>query len=237
MNEAEIGQTGIDTEKALDSELCVTSEGKPYLNEMDLKPLPGPDKLSIEIEHFCNLSAEMAGFLTRLPEEARRSVEQLGRINSAVDIKKKELKTLLGIEASAEMLERLSQDYRQQKENFERLILEQQTFLENEKLKRTQEEKEYQENLQIRRQHEEEEYQQIWAAEKLKSQQKLEEELNIIRQEALNKQQAMEKEYLDRELTLKQKELEWDQLVQELEQFMTALATRVRASARSEPIA
>ena len=233
MEESELGQTGIHIKETPGPESSATSEW--------IQPEPNPDemivheRLSAEIEHFCNLSMEMTGFLTRLQEEAGKSVEQLKQIYSAVDLKKNELKTLLGFEASADALQRLSLDYRQQKENFERMILEQRTFWEKEKSKRTQEEREYQENLQIRRQHEEEEYQQVWAAGKLKLQQKLEEELQIIQQETLSKQRALELEYRDREFALKQKELEWAQLIQELEQFMAKLTMRVRASTGSEP--
>jgi len=47
--------------------------------------------------------------------------------------------------------------------------------------------KEYQEGLRLRRQRDEDEYKQMWAAEKLKAQQKLEEELRVIQQESLQK--------------------------------------------------
>ena len=48
-------------------------------------------------------------------------------------------------------------------------------------------------------------------------------------QQSLKKQQALERDCLERELALKEKELEWVQLIQELEQFMSKLTRRAQA--------
>jgi hypothetical protein len=73
----------------------------------------------------------------------------------------------------------------------------------------------------------------MWATEKSKARQQLEEELRAIEQNSREKQEAMERNCLERELLLKQKELEWVQLVQELEQFMSQLTKRIQSKAGS----
>jgi hypothetical protein len=187
------------------------------------------EQLSIGIERFTGLSSELTALLTLFSQDIKASAEQLTRIRAAVDLKEKELKDLHGIEASVAALDRLAVEHQRQKEMLERLMADQRAQWEAEKARRTREEREYTENLRIRREREEEEYRQKWAGEKLKSQQKHEEEMRIIQQERLQKQQALERDCLERELVLKEKELEWVQLIQELEQFMSKLTRRTQA--------
>jgi hypothetical protein len=54
----------------------------------------------------------------------------------------------------------------------------------------------------------------------------LAEELQSIQKKNQADQEALERDFLERDLHLKQKELEWMQLVQELEQFMSKLGNR-----------
>jgi len=197
--------------------------------ELRMEPLARAEKLSGEIERFSGLSIELTELLSRWSREIKASAEQLGRLVAAVDLKKKELNILNGIQESSAVLERLVQDQRQQKENFERQMEMQRAQWEEEKARRVQEEKQYQDGLRLRRQRDEDEYKQMWAAEKLKAQQKLEEELRVIQQESLQKQQALERDCLERELKLREKELEWVQLIQELEQFMSKLSRHTQA--------
>jgi len=187
MSGAESDQSGISQEMTLDKARKSSETAEISRDEMDPQLLSDTNKLSTEIERFSCLSTEMAGFLTRLSEGARKSAEQLSQICSEVDLKKKELKAIYGIEASAEALERLAQDHRQRKESFERLISDQRTLWEAEKAKRVNGEKEYQEKLRMRRQNEEEEYRQKWAGEKLRLQRQLEEELKSIQEEGLRR--------------------------------------------------
>jgi len=227
---AEFEQSGTPDPKAPDVPQTLQATG-PELDpgEIAMEPLMNPERLSLEIERFSGLSAELSELLSRLRLEILKSAEQLSRIRSVVDAKKGELKTLHDIEASAVALERLIQDQRQQRESFERSMTDQRAMWEEEKAERTRQEEEYLENLRISRERDEEDYRQAWAAEKLKAQQKLEEELKVVRQEELQRQQALEKDLLERELTLREKELEWVQLIQELEQFMSKLTRRAQA--------
>jgi hypothetical protein len=238
MGRGESDQPGFIDEKKPDpaSSMPDSIELEVYPDEMKLEPLMRAEKLAVDIERFSELSSEMNEIVSRLSREIKISAEQLSRIRLAVNLKKSELKTI--VDASAAAIERLNQDYLEQKESLDRLIEAQRVFLEKQEPEREQEELEYLENLRVRREREEEEYRQLWAAEKLKAQQKLKEELNAIQQESLKRQQTMERDCLERELILKRKELEWVQLIQELEQFMTRLTRKSQAqvATRSEPV-
>ena len=237
MSGAEIDQPGGFNQTATEAGSRITEPNQPdvYPDEMNFEPLMRAEKLLGDIERFSNLSSELTQVMLRLSREIKISSEQLNRIRSEVESRKNELKTIRGIEASAAALQRITEDYRQQKESFERIMANQRTLWEEEKGNRAREEKEYLENLRMRREREEEENRQKWAAEKLKAQQKLDEELKAIQQESLEKQQALERDCLQRELILKEKELEWVQLIQELEQFMSKLTRRTQAHAAARP--
>jgi hypothetical protein len=239
MNRAEFEQPGPSyepqsTRKSEDPEL-IPSETKP--DEAETARLLA-ERLSIEIGRFSSLSTELTELLTLISREIRTSAEQLARIQTEVDSKKKELKDLHGVEISVAALDRLAAEHQHQKESLERLIADQRAQWETERARRTREENEYVESLRIRREREEEEYRQRWAGEKLKAQQRLEEEMRNIQQERLQKVQALERDCLERELILKEKELEWVQLIQELEQFMSKLTRRTHAQSavRLEPV-
>jgi hypothetical protein len=193
------------------------------------------ERLSTDTGRFSSLSSELAQLIALFSRDMRTAAEQLGRIRAEVDLKKKELKELHGIEVSITDLNRLTAEHRRQKENLESLIADQRSQWETENARRAQEEKEYAENLRIRREREEEGYRQRWAGEKLKMQQKLEEEMRVIQQERLEKLQALERDCLERELILKEKELEWVQLIQELEQFMSKLTRRTHSQSATRP--
>jgi hypothetical protein len=238
MSWSEFEQTETSAPTISHEESLVAENPDSFPDEMKCAPLMSAEELSRIMERFSGISSELTGILSRLAREVIISAEQLDRVRAAVDSKKKELKTLHGIEATAVALERLVLDHQRQKETLDRALAEQRVVWEEEKANRAQEEREYLENLRIRREREEEEYRQAWAAEKLIRQQKLEEELRVIQQENLQKQQEMERDYVERELRRKEKELEWVRLIEELEQFMSKLAQRAKAQAgtRSEPV-
>jgi hypothetical protein len=237
MSGSEFEQAETSDPTISDRESGVPESLDSFPDEMKFAPLMSAEELALVIERFSGISSELTGILSRLAREVIISAEQLDRARSAVDSKKKELKTLHGIEATAVALERLALDRQQQKETLDRAIAAQRAVWEEGKANRAQEEREYLENLRIRREREEEEYRQAWAAEKLRKQQRLEEELSAIHRENLQKQQEMERDYIERELRLKEKELEWVRLIEELEQFMSKLAQRAKAQivTRSEP--
>ena len=198
-------------------------------------PLMTPEMFSVLIERFSGFSTDLTKLVSELARQATQALDELYKIRSAVDLKKRELKTLHDIEASTDSLKQLTEEHRREKASFEQFMEGRHKAWEEEKSRRAQEEKEHLENLRVRRQHEEEEYRHRRAVEQLKAQQKLEEELRAIQQKGLEKQQALERDCLEREQALKAKELEWIQLIQELEQFMSRLTRRAQSPFAKEP--
>ena len=194
----------------------------------EIEPLIRAENLILNVERFSKLSLDLTSVLTHLSQEIQEAVEQLDHIWTAVDAKKKELKALHGIEATAVTLERMALDYQFQKESLEHAIADQRAIWEEEKATRAQEEKEYQETVRIRREMEEEALRQQRANERQLAQRKFEEELKLMQEANLERQRALERNFLERELKLKEKELEWMRLVQELEQFLARLTRRMQ---------
>lgn len=169
----------------------------------------GAEKFSLAMERFSVLSTEMITLLMGLSQEINKSVEELNAVRSAVDIKKKELETLLEAEQSARALQQQTEALQRQKEELEKVIGDQRRSWEEETAQRESERRERQE---------------AWNAEQLKARQELEEEIQAIRQRTREAQEAADRELAAREEILKSKELEWNALIQELERFLSGLA-------------
>jgi len=193
-----------------------------------LSRIPG-EEFSFVSGRLSNLSSGLMEVLADLERIIRTSADQLAAIQAAVDLKEDELKRLHQIDAAAETLEQILESQRTQKENFEAQIESERRAWDEEKARRVQEENAYVERLNIQRQLEEEEYKRTLEEEKVKALQQLEEELRLIQQENRLKQEAIERDCVERELAMKEKELEWAQLIQELEQFMSKLTQRVQS--------
>jgi len=184
------------------------------------------EKISSKMERFSNLSSEITAVMAEVSRSAEKAMEQLHEIRAAVDLKKSELKTLHGIEGSAEELQRWIEDRRLQIAELERLLESQRNAFDSEKSRLEQEEKKYLENLEAERKREETVYRQRWTEEGLRAKEALETELRALQQEKAEKQEALLRDLLERELRIKQKEEEWDLLTRELEQFISGLAEK-----------
>jgi hypothetical protein len=195
------------------------------------EPLILAKEMTAAAERFSHLSSGLNEVLGNLSRIVRTAAEQLDAIKAAVDLKKSELKRLHDIDAAAVKLEQLLEDHRKQKESFEAQMRNESRAWEEEKARQLEEEKAYEETLKLQRQREEEEYKRAWEVEKARAQQQIEEEFRLIQQKNRLKQEAMERDYMQRELILKEKELEWVQLIQELEQFMSKLTRRAQSRA------
>ncbi len=201
--------------------------------EGDRVSLPASaEKYLVDIQHFSHLAGELTAFLSELSEKIRSSAEQLKMMEQAVALKAEDLKRLHNIEATAVDLEQLIANQRLQREQLENFMAGQRSLWDEEKARRSKENEQYLENLKLQRQKEEQEYRFEWAAEKSKAKQELAEELQTIQKKNRANQEALEKDFLKRELLLKEKELEWMQLAQELEQFISKLGRRSPSHSR-----
>jgi hypothetical protein len=227
--EAEMSEAAIRLTQSVNGGAEKESPALSPLNDKARVSLSGSaEKYMVDIRHFLNISGELTSFLSELSEKIRSSAEQLKMIEQAVELKTEELKQLHNIEAAAAALEQLREDQRREKEQFEILMARQRGSWEKEKAARNQENEEYLDRLRAERQREEEAYRCQLAIEQAKAKQILAEELESIQKKYQANQETLEKDYLGRELGLKQKELEWLQLVQELERFMSKLSKRAK---------
>jgi colicin import membrane protein len=201
----------------------------PVRNSEDLEQRVQSQRLPSELERFSVISSEMKNFISDLSLKVERATEQLHGIRMEVEIKKKELETLHDIEVSATEMEQLLEAHRMQKETLDRLLESHRSQLEEEKARQVQEEREYLEHRELRRRREEEEYRKRWAEEQSNAKRKLEDEMRMIQRQNLEKQETLNKDLLQREQRLREKEQEWIRLVQELEEFMSRLTSRTQS--------
>jgi hypothetical protein len=216
-----------------DREIPISLEpGNEVRDQLDMKDA---EPILIDVERFSKLSSELTGFLLDLPRKIERVAEQLRSFQTAVSEKRSELDRLCAIGESAKDLEQHIERLKQQKQILDQQVAAQRRIFEEEASRRDQENREYYENLRLQRQREEEEYRSRCAVEHLKAKTRLEEELSANQQNNQKKQEEWERDFLKRELVLKKKELEWVQLIQELEQFMSKLAGRTLKPAAKVP--
>jgi hypothetical protein len=196
--------------------------------EASFTPEQNSGGISEDTRRLAGLSAEITGLLSGLHQKVEMSAEQYRSLESAADAKKEELKQLYEIEASATSLASLVEAHRLAQDSFETQMNNQRGLWEKEIEQRAQGEKEYLEALQFRREQEEEEYRRVWAREKDRVLDALREELEALQQEFKMKQEVMEKDFLRREEILKAKEQECDEIIREMEAFISGLGKRVQ---------
>jgi hypothetical protein len=193
-----------------------------------VKPLEKTGGITRETERIANLSTEITELLLSMQQKVETSAERFRSLESAADAKKEELRRLHEIEVSAASLASLVESHGLEKDRFEILMSDHRGLWEKEIEQRAQGEKEYLEALQFRREQEEEEYWRVWAIEKEKARNALKSELEALQQEFKKKQEALEKDLLQREASLRVKEKECDEIIREMEMFISGLGKRVQ---------
>jgi hypothetical protein len=206
----------------------MTGENKMIGDSAVMKSELETHELLTSAEKFSILSAGIAKILSNLTTEMKKALDQFHAIQSAVELKKKELRMLHDIEASAVSLKQLIDDHQVQRENLERLMNSRRANLEEEQARLDREEKEYQDNLKIQRQHEEEEYRRLRVSEELRAQKRIEDDLQATEQRCQQMRETTERECLEREQILQEKESECSRLIQELEQLMVRVTSHAK---------
>jgi chromosome segregation ATPase len=221
-----------ETKPEADLQFPSTPNAPDQIRTDDGAPEPSPawEKISTQMERFSGLSSDISAIMSELSQEMMKAMDQLHSVRAEVDLKKRELKTLRDIEKSAEELQRVIKNRRLQIADMDRHLERQRADFENEKARREEEDKKYQEDLKARREHDETEYQEKWAAERLRAEQALEDELRALREESMEKQEALNKDLQEREQRIRRQESELDLFTQELEQFMSRLAGRAQSN-------
>ena len=190
-----------------------------------------------DIERFSHLSSDLKDCLSGITRKIINSLNELKSIQQAAVQKKRELMDLYEIEASAAALKKLHEEHRLKQSEFENFMETQRRLWEEEKALKEREDEEYRQSLISRRQQEDEDFKNRLAQEQSIIRQKLEEELGQIRRQSSEKQELQERDLIKREQALKEKELEWVKLIQELELFMARLMERTHRKKNTGAIA
>lgn len=194
-----------------------------------------PKGMLLEIERFSRLTSDLKDCLLNMIHKTKDAMDALGTVERAVEEKKGELKQLHGIETAAVSLEKLIEEHRRQREEFDSFITEQRRHWAEEKALREKEDSEYRENLERCRQQEMQDYARELADEKSAMREKMEEEIHALQSRIHEKQREIEADIENRERVINKKEEDISRLVRELELFMAKLEARAMQTETSMP--
>jgi hypothetical protein len=171
-----------------------------------------PGDILGDIESYSRLICVLKDCLSGISRKIIDSSNELKTVQQELAQKKKELKELYDVEASAATLLKLQEEHRLKKSEFEKFIESRHRLWEEEKALKQKEDEEYRKALKLRWQQEEEEHRNKLASELSLGRQRLEEKLRQI-QHGIEKQELLKRDLLEREQELKRKELEWVRLI------------------------
>jgi hypothetical protein len=191
----------------------------PEISERNQQFSDDADALELSAERFADLGQEMMQIVSALCRSVKESENRLQTIMAEIELKKRELRTFHNIDVTAVSLKQLAQEQQEQKKQLECLIADQYSLWEEERNRIEQEELLFLENLQDQRRREEEEHRRA----KDLRQREFEQELQMIRQKALARQEEKESEFFQREQVLIEKEQEIARLMRELDGFLSQL--------------
>ncbi len=184
-----------------------------------------------------NLSVEISKALSDVSAKLVSEVERLIQLREAVALESKELERLHKLDVAATALDHLVEEHRLQREKLEAEIAGQRAAWTEEKQAQLRDQKEAEEALKKQRQRENDEYEYKKMLERKKAQDKYEEEIRLQEKKNREKQEALEKNWLDREAGLKGKEDELSRYKQEVDQFPARLKEeRERAQAEASAV-
>ena len=179
------------------------------------------------VQRLSSIGLEISKSLADLSEKLVQEVDQLARVREAVALETKELERLHKIDVAATALDQLIQDHRTQQAQLEAEIAAQREAWETEEQERAAAEKEYEDSLKKQRQREMEEFEYKKALERKKAQDKYDEEIRLLDKKNKEKQETLEKSWLQRETSIKEKEEEWARLKKEVDEFPTRLKREI----------
>ncbi len=185
--------------------------------------------------------------LSSLAEKVEEELETYRKVQSAVQEKQEELKSVYDIEAGASDLaaliqaqqmkkEKFDQDINLQKNKFDQEMAELRESWVKEQANRTTQQKEEKEQLKKQKEREEADYEYNLNRDREQRGNKLEDELQTLQKEINQKKETFEKEISSREAELKRKEIEaaqkeqeFDELSKEVKIFPSRLEAKVKA--------
>ena len=184
------------------------------------------------VQKIAGLGLDLSRALADLSARLTAEVERLTEIRESVALETRELERLHKIDIAATALDQLVQEYRSQKEQLDADVSTTRDGWAREEEERTSKQKEYEDALKKQRQREVEEYEYKKTLERKKAQDKYEEETRLLEKQNLEKQEALERNWQQREAALREREEELARLRSEVESYPARLKQETEAAAR-----
>jgi hypothetical protein len=184
-------------------------------------------------QRISGLNVEVSRALSGISEKLMEEVERLATVREAVGIEQRELERLHKIDVAATAIDQMVQDHEQRRQSLESEIAAQRAAWEEESRSRERERREFEENQKKTRQREIDDYEYKKTLERKKAQDKYDEEIRLQEKKNAEKQEALEKNWQQREVALKQAEQELNQLRKEAQGLPERLEKEL-ARARQE---
>ncbi len=222
-------------------ELAASADGNTKIEEAaklrEAEVREAIEGLSVEgvAQNVLALSVQVSKALAAVSDDLVAELQRLAMVREAVALESAELERLHKIDVLATALDQLVQDYDSKQQTLESAMSFQRVAWDAEVRARERAEKEYDENLKRLRQRETEEFEYKKTLERKKSQDRYEDELRTLEKKNREKQEALEKNWQQRDAALKDREEDLARLRQEVAGFPARLQTEVER-ARSEAI-
>jgi chromosome segregation ATPase len=176
------------------------------------------------------LGGQISRTLTDLSDRLTGEVDLLARVREAVQLERQELERLHKIDIAATSIDQLVQDYARERERLETEIETRRAEWEQETRTAERDRKEAEEALRKQRQRENEDYEYKKQLERKKAQDKYEEEIRLLEKQNEERQQELDRNWAQREASLKEREDELARLRQEVEHLPQRIAAEKAAA-------
>lgn len=195
------------------------------IHEADIRAAVSEITVEIISKKLSELNLEISRTLAGLSEKMTNEVNLLKSLKEAAHLESNEIKRIHGIDTAATRIDLLIDEYAEKKKFLEAESTGMRESWEKEKIVRELKDKEDAELLKKNRARENEDYEYKKALERKKFQDNFEEECRLKEKENREKQEALEKQWNEREAVIKTKEEEFVTLKKEVEQFSGRLAS------------
>jgi colicin import membrane protein len=190
------------------------------------------------VGRMSGLSLEISKALGDLSEKLVEQTQLLASTREAVQLERQELSRMHKLDIAATSLDQLVQDYARQREELEAAIAAQRLAWEEEKRNTERDRKEQEDTLKKQRQRDIDEYEYKKTQERKKAQDKYDEELRLQEKQNREKQEALDRNWSEREAALKDREDELARLSKEVAEFPARLEKeREQAAAEAARVA
>ena len=183
------------------------------------------------VGQIAKLGLEVSRALSGISEKLVDEVNRLTTLRAAVELERKELERLHKIDVAAAALDQLADEHSRLKAEFEAEMASQRAAWEETTETAERERKELEDSLKKQRQRETDEYEYKKTLERKRAQDKYDEELRLQEKKNLEKQEALDKSWAQRETALREQEEELQRLRKEAAEYPARLEREVQRAA------